>query len=59
MYIYKFCNEVNLKVNHPDKLDEEIEKINKLNPDIVLVVAYGKILPKKLLEIKKTKFMNC
>ena len=56
--VHKFCNEVNLKVNHPDKLDEEIEKINKLNPDIVLVVAYGKILPKKLLEIKKTKFIN-
>ena len=56
--VHKFCHEVNLKVNHPDKLDEEIEKINKLNPDIVLVVAYGKILPKKLLEIKKTKFIN-
>ena len=27
--VHKFCNEINLRVNHPDKLEEEIEKIQK------------------------------
>ncbi len=56
--VHKFCNEANLKVSHPDKLEEETERISKLKPDIVVVVAYGKILPKKLLEIEKIKFIN-
>ena len=37
---------------------EFIEKIKSLNPDIVCVVAYGKILPKELLESPKLGCIN-
>tara|TARA_Y100001958_G_C21202607_1_gene529075 strand:+ start:700 stop:1620 length:921 start_codon:yes stop_codon:yes gene_type:complete len=49
-----------LNVRHPEDLnnEEEIKYLEKLKPDVVVVVAYGKIIPKKLLDIKKIKFIN-
>ncbi|NLP47649.1 MAG: methionyl-tRNA formyltransferase [Clostridiales bacterium] len=46
-------NELGLKVYHPRSLksDETIELVKKINPDIIVVVAYGKILPKEILDI--------
>ena len=35
-----------------------IERIKGINPDIILVVAYGKILPKEVLEIPKYGCIN-
>jgi len=37
---------------------EELEFIKKINPDIVIVVAYGQIIPKEFLEICKLGFIN-
>ena len=35
---------MNLEIRHPKSIDEnEIEYIKNLNPDVVVVVAYGKI----------------
>ncbi len=50
----------NLPVFQPNSLknDEEIENIKSLNPDIVIVVAYGKILPKALLDIPRLGCVN-
>ena len=40
-----------LPILQPDRLDSEAcEAIAALNPEIIIVVAYGKILPKALLE---------
>ena len=40
-----------LPILQPDRLDSEAcEAIAALNPEIIIVVAYGKILPKTLLE---------
>ena len=40
-----------LPILQPDRLDSEAcEAITALNPEIIIVVAYGKILPKALLE---------
>ncbi len=49
-----------LNVRHPEDLndEDEIKYFEKLNPDVVVVVAYGKIIPKKLLNIKNIKFIN-
>jgi len=49
-----------LNVRHPEDLndEEEIKYFEKLKPDVVVVAAYGKIIPKKLLDIKKIKFIN-
>ncbi len=37
---------------------EFINKIKALNPDVICVVAYGKILPKEILEIPKYGCIN-
>ena len=49
-----------LEVRYPVKLEEdkEIDYIKKLNPDLVVVVAYGKIIPTKILNIENLKFIN-
>lgn len=44
--------EYKLPIEQPEKLDQEtIAKIKKLKPDLIIVAAYGKILPKAILEI--------
>ena len=32
--------------------------IQKLKPDVVIVVAYGKLIPREILDIKNIKFIN-
>ena len=57
--IHNFSNKLNLPVRCPIAFDEEeINHIKKLNPDLVIVVAYGKILPVKLLNLEKVLFIN-
>ncbi|MEN2985214.1 MAG: methionyl-tRNA formyltransferase [Thermodesulfovibrionaceae bacterium] len=50
----------NLPVIQPEKLRDEsfLSKINSLNPEFAVVVAYGKILPKELLQIPKYGCIN-
>jgi methionyl-tRNA formyltransferase len=49
-----------IEVFQPEKIKEPeaIEKIKSLNPDFLIVAAYGQILPKKLLEIPKLAPIN-
>lgn len=50
-----------LQVLQPEKVRknvEFIEKIKKMEPDYICVVAYGKILPKEILEIPKKGCIN-
>ena len=58
--IHEFAERNNIKVRHPENLDtvEEFEFLRKEKPDIVVVVAYGKILPRRLLNIQDIKFIN-
>ena len=51
----------NLKIYQPEKVrnnTEFIEEIKLLQPDVICVVAYGKILPKEILEIPKLGCIN-
>ncbi len=52
------ANSLNLRT--PDNLDndEEYSYLQKLEPDIVIVIAYGKIIPKKFLNLAKFGFIN-
>ena len=53
--------EKNIPVYQPEKVrnnTEFIEKIKELNPDVICVVAYGKILPKEILDIPKYGCIN-
>ena len=58
--IYNCAEQLNLSVRTPDTFEtiEEINHFKKLKPDLVVVVAYGKILPPKLLNIDKLLFIN-
>ena len=59
--VKEFALEKGLTVYQPEKVrknEEFIEKIKNLNPDVICVVAYGKILPKEILEIPKYGCIN-
>ena len=59
--VKEFAVENGLQVYQPTKVRgnvEFIEKIKALNPDVICVVAYGKILPKEILEIPKYGCIN-
>jgi len=59
--IHLFSENISLDIRTPKKLrnnnDEEIY-LSKLNPDIIIVVSYGQIIPKNLLNIPKYGFLN-
>ena len=59
--VKEFAIEKKLKIYQPEKVRknvEFIEEIKKLEPDVICVVAYGKILPKEILEIPKLGCIN-
>lgn len=57
----KVCAEsYNIPVYQPNSVrtGEALEIINSINPDVIVVVAYGKILPKEILEAAKFGCVN-
>lgn len=59
--IKEFAVKNNLQLFQPIKVkknEEFINQIKELNPDVICVVAYGKILPKELLEIPEYGCIN-
>jgi len=48
----------NIPVFTPEKLRSEIEIIKNQNPDLIIVAAYGKIIPQEILDIPKYKAIN-
>ena len=59
--VKEYALEKNIKIYQPEKVrknEEFIEEIRNINPDVICVVAYGKILPKELLDIPKLGCIN-
>ena len=59
--VKQFAIENNIPIYQPIKIknnEEFIKEIKELNPDIICVVAYGKILPKEILDIPKYGCIN-
>lgn len=59
--VKEFAISKNLKIYQPEKVRnnvEFIEEIKALQPDVICVVAYGKILPKEILDIPKLGCIN-
>lgn len=53
------AEEAGLTIFDPEKLDEDaIKKINSIKPDLIVVAAYGKILPGVILKIPKYGSIN-
>lgn len=47
-----------LKVLKPNKIIEVLGEIKEINPDLMIVAAYGQFLPNKILEIPKKQSLN-
>jgi len=59
--VKEFAISKNLEIYQPEKVRnnvEFIEKMKSLEPDVICVVAYGKILPKEMLDIAKLGCIN-
>jgi len=57
--VHKFSNEKDLSVYCPSNFSEsDINNIKKINPDVIVVVAYGLILPEKILMIPSCGAVN-
>ena len=51
----------NIKVFQPERVKNNIgfiDEMKKLKPDVIIVVAYGKLLPKEILELPKYGCIN-
>lgn len=55
-----FAKEHNIQVYQPEKLNANFfeKTLKKINPDIIIVVAYGKILPKYVLDYPRYGCIN-
>ncbi len=56
-----FSENISLDLRTPEFLknnNKEVEFLSKLQPDIILVVSYGQIIPKNFLSIPKYGFLN-
>ena len=58
--VKQFGLDKNIKVMQPKKLKDEelINEIKEINPDLIVVVAYGKIIPKEIIDIPKYGIIN-
>ena len=58
--VENFCKENKVAFKNPLTLnnEEELNNFKKLSPDLVVVVAYGQIIPKFFLETVKFGFIN-
>lgn len=54
------AEQLNLQIFQPDKIKktENIEELKKYNPDVIVVVAYGQILSKEILDMPKYGCIN-
>ena len=54
------AEQYNIPVLQPEKIktDEFLKELEKLNPDVICVTAYGKIIPKSILELPEYGCIN-
>ena len=57
--VHKYAKDKNLNVFFPSKFTKsEIDNIKRIKPDVILVVAYGLILPEEVLMIPSCGSVN-
>ena len=59
--VKEYALEKGLPIEQPLKVrnnQELVDKLKEINPDVICVVAYGKIIPKEILEIPKYGCIN-
>jgi methionyl-tRNA formyltransferase len=48
----------NVPLLQPKRIKDSVDEIRSLNPDVIVVIAYGQILPKRILEIPRIACLN-
>ena len=58
--VKQFGLDNNIEIIQPKKMKDEeiINKIKEINPDLIVVVAYGKIIPQEIIDIPKYGIIN-
>jgi len=58
--VKKWAEENNLKILQPEKIadPEQCRRIKELTPDLIILTAYGQIIPKEILGIPKYGALN-
>ena len=58
--VKQYAIDKNIPIYQPNSLKDEETKniIKKLNPDLIVVVAYGKIIPKDIIDMPKFGIIN-
>ncbi len=57
--VHLLADEKKIDVFYPQSFNSKaINHINEINPDLIIVMAYGKILPKEILELPKYGCIN-
>ncbi len=56
--VKRLAVENNLAIFQPHSLKNEIANIQRLNPDLIVVIAYGKIIPPEILKLPRFGGIN-
>ncbi len=52
------ARKLGIPIYQPERIGDFIDELKRLKPDVIVVVAYGKILPKAILNIPPFKVLN-
>ena len=56
--VQNFAEQNKLIIKTPTRIEDEYNYLKELNIDLAIVVAYGQIIPSKILELSKNGFIN-
>lgn len=56
--VKEFAREQNLPLFQPEVINREVDRLRRVSPDVIVVVAFGQILSKELLEVPRLGTVN-
>lgn len=56
--VQNFAEQNKLIIKTPTRIEDEYNYLKEINIDLAVVVAYGQIIPSKILELSKNGFIN-
>ena len=56
--VKKLALKYNIPIFQANKIKDEVENIKNIAPDLIVVIAYGKIIPQSILDIPKYSCIN-
>ena len=56
--VQNFAEQNKLIIKTPNRIEDEYNYLKEINIDLAVVVAYGQIIPSKILELSKNGFID-